>query len=148
MKQKLTVQQVVNAFARPLLSRNPILFGKSPLEVLVDSIQKNDYSRRLSIYPGYKELRDVNKLFSEDKDKLIERLVSESGSNPDEVKEVPSEKRGDFDAEVKKMLSAEYEMKNVLRFSSKELNDSELPISQWELVEPFVDFRPVKSSHK
>ena len=141
MKQKVTVRQVADAFARPLISHNPVIFGKSAIEQVVDSL--GDYSRRLSIYPAYKELKGVYKLFSDDRDKLIERLVTQAGEDPNEVKQVPPAQQPEFEREVDRMLSAEYEMRTVLRFTTIEVNSSPLPMSQWELIEPFANLKPL-----
>jgi hypothetical protein len=146
MKQTVTVNQVADAFARPLISRDPVLFGKSPIELIVDSIK--DYKRKLRIYPAYKELKEVYKLFTNDKDKLIKRLITESDLNTEEVNEVPPAKKQEFDAEIDKMLNADYQMRSVLRFTPDEINASGLPLSQWELVEAFVDFKATESKEK
>jgi len=120
-----------------------------------DSI--SEFKRKLELMPSYKELKEINQTYMDERQKIINEIVEgynelvekqcvelnegkkdEDKIKPGKIKQVPPDLMPEFIKRVNELLETDYKLKKKLKFSKKEIEDSKINISEMLIIEEFM----------
>jgi len=127
--------------------------GKPVIVKVFDSVK--DFKRKLELMPSYKELKEVNEMYNTERQKIVDELIERRNSElekeyervnknrKDKIKfekitRVPDNMMKELFEKLEPILDTEYKMKKALKFTQKEIEASQINMSEMLLIEEFM----------
>jgi len=118
-----------------------------------DSVK--EFKRKLELMPSYKELKEVNEMYNTERQKIVDELIERRNSElekeyervnknrKDKIKfekitRVPDNMMKELFERLEPILDTEYKMKKTLKFTQKEIEASQINMSEMLLIEEFM----------
>ena len=128
----MKIKIIVTAFSQEQLDSKPIIVK------VFDSI--NEFKRKLELLSSYKELKEVNQAYVDERQKIVNELVERHNEKikPEKTTQVPPDMVPELFRRLDEILETEHKMKKPLKFKQKEIEDSGINISEMLLIEEFI----------
>ena len=132
----MKIKTIVDAFSQEIINNQPV--GKPVIVKVFDSIR--EFKRKLELLPSYKELKEINQAYNDERQKIVNELVERRNQENISAKitAVPPDLLPELINRLGELLETDHKVKRKLKFNQKEIEDSGINISEMLMIEEFI----------